>query len=336
MVDLVKSGEHVGLLRNGELVAVLVGLDDVKMLPATERVVVSKLGIGERPWAPAGDDPVDVLDRYNGIPTMGVLDQEQGSVLFWQVWGYAMETDSLWLYVGLTSRERRAIAEMETGDPVDAFVLRAAVDRDVTLGVAYENRLLAERSARIPAGSTASQVTKLAARAIRDVPVPGKVLDRLLERVRARAAGDLGSSGGVELTDEIVESLAVEAESGFDLERLRPRADMHPDWVGTHPVPLDTRYPTGVYTGLVVEALGGVGVQVDDAWCGRPEEPGDHGGPTIRVDREDDAGGYLGAVEYTWIADTQEWRRVSGGASYGFGGWLSPGDLAGKIRRDVR
>lgn len=36
---------------------------------------------------------------------------------------------------------------------------------------------------------------------------------------------DHGTSGGVELTDELVERLAKEAEHGYDVERLRPRSD---------------------------------------------------------------------------------------------------------------
>jgi CRISPR-associated endonuclease/helicase Cas3 len=35
---------------------------------------------------------------------------------------------------------------------------------------------------------------------------------------------EYGSSGGVELTDELIERLAREAEEGYDVERLRPRS----------------------------------------------------------------------------------------------------------------
>jgi CRISPR-associated endonuclease/helicase Cas3 len=33
---------------------------------------------------------------------------------------------------------------------------------------------------------------------------------------------DKGTSGGVELTDELIERLAAEAEEGYDVEELRP------------------------------------------------------------------------------------------------------------------
>lgn len=37
------------------------------------------------------------------------------------------------------------------------------------------------------------------------------------------AEGTLGTSGGVELTEELIERLVNEAEAGYDLDRLRPR-----------------------------------------------------------------------------------------------------------------
>jgi hypothetical protein len=38
------------------------------------------------------------------------------------------------------------------------------------------------------------------------------------------SSSEYGSSGGVELTDELIERIAGEAEEGYDVERLRPRS----------------------------------------------------------------------------------------------------------------
>ena len=41
-----------------------------------------------------------------------------------------------------------------------------------------------------------------------------------------------GTSGGIELTDELIEKLAKEAEEGIDLSRLRPRRGRPPMGAG--------------------------------------------------------------------------------------------------------
>lgn len=40
---------------------------------------------------------------------------------------------------------------------------------------------------------------------------------------------DVATSGGVELTDELLDTLAAEAERGYDIARLRPRRGKRPD-----------------------------------------------------------------------------------------------------------
>lgn len=50
-----------------------------------------------------------------------------------------------------------------------------------------------------------------------------------------------GTSGGVELTDELIERLAREAEEGYDVERLLPR----PIGSSTHQATQTTDIPIG-------------------------------------------------------------------------------------------
>lgn len=77
-------------------------------------------------------------------------------------------------------------------------------------------------SIRVPAGRS-EQVQRLAeARGV----APSVMLGLwALERLDRETVGPVGcgTSGGVELSDAVVEGLADEAEAGYDVERLRPR-----------------------------------------------------------------------------------------------------------------
>lgn len=77
-----------------------------------------------------------------------------------------------------------------------------------------------------------SVLDKVLGEAVRNGTVANAQLWSLREAVRAEHLAELGAtnttSGGVELTDELMERLAAEAERGYDVSRLRPivpRAD---------------------------------------------------------------------------------------------------------------
>lgn len=94
----------------------------------------------------------------------------------------------------------------DSTDPTAADAIRAKVAEEIAVAI----------QARIPA--TAEDVA--AAR------VQGAWRDAAaiaLEFAERRAGDRVPTSGGVELTDEIIEQLAVEAEAGYDIARIRPR-----------------------------------------------------------------------------------------------------------------
>jgi hypothetical protein len=128
---------------------------------------IGPLAVGALPWCPMGVDvDVEVFDRHNGVPTLGMFDQEECVVFFWKVQGYTGK-DSLWLYTALTQSEARQVAESVGENPLDGVIVRAAVDRDAVVGVAFEHRLMWEYRVRIPAGSAVDEIMSLVAVAVR-------------------------------------------------------------------------------------------------------------------------------------------------------------------------
>ena len=104
-------------------------------------------------WAPAVDvDRVDIYDRHNGVPTLGIFTVRSEAHLFWRVFGYTGD-HSGWLYVPLTAEEGDAAAR---GDDLglDGIVYGLAQPRYATIGAAEANRIVFEREWQIPAGMT--------------------------------------------------------------------------------------------------------------------------------------------------------------------------------------
>jgi hypothetical protein len=60
--------------------------------------------IGNLAWAPLpAFEEVDVLDRFNGVPTLGTFGRPGSKILFWRVLGYVPPSGlSVWLYVPLS------------------------------------------------------------------------------------------------------------------------------------------------------------------------------------------------------------------------------------------
>ncbi|MEU8171229.1 hypothetical protein AB0B97_32480, partial [Micromonospora sp. NPDC049004] len=58
--------------------------------------------LGNLAWAPVTSvEKVEIFDRYNGVPTLGVFRTGGQAHLFWRVLGYIGDI-SLWLYVPLS------------------------------------------------------------------------------------------------------------------------------------------------------------------------------------------------------------------------------------------
>src|ERR1700683_1686384 len=50
-------------------------------------------------WAPVpAVEQVEVLDRFNGVPTLGIFSADGERTLFWRTLGYVSAKISIWLY----------------------------------------------------------------------------------------------------------------------------------------------------------------------------------------------------------------------------------------------
>ena len=114
--------------------------------------------LGNLAWAPQSTlEKVDILDRFNGVPTLGVVYAGDESYLFWRVFSDDGET-SAWLYVPLSQADHDHLDADDDSDFLDSIVFNSAQPRYVTAGVASQNRLIFEREWRVPANLSADDV----------------------------------------------------------------------------------------------------------------------------------------------------------------------------------
>lgn len=116
--------------------------------------------LGNLAWAPlSAVDEVEIFDRYNGVPTLGVARSGHEVYLFWRAVFY-LDDSSLWLYVPLTAADREHVDADDDSDLMDGLVFRSPVVRYVTVGVAHMNRLVFEREWCLPAGLSPERVCR--------------------------------------------------------------------------------------------------------------------------------------------------------------------------------
>jgi hypothetical protein len=109
--------------------------------------------VGNLAWVPTpAVDEVDILDRFNGVPTFGIVHGSTGSHLFWRSFGYVTDHVSLWLYVPLTPQDEQSLSSCDGEDALVGLVNGSPVNRYVTVGAAWDNRLIFEREWLLPAG----------------------------------------------------------------------------------------------------------------------------------------------------------------------------------------
>jgi hypothetical protein len=117
--------------------------------------------VGNLAWAPMPNvDEVEILDRFNGVPTFGIVRGAVGSHLFWRVLGYVPDHASFWLYVPLEAADERRLAECDDQEFLSGIVSDSAGERYVTLAVAWDNRVLFEREWLMPAGLSDTEFKK--------------------------------------------------------------------------------------------------------------------------------------------------------------------------------
>ena len=107
---------------------------------------------GNLAWAslPAIEE-VEVLDRFNGVPTLGIMKAGSQRTLFWRVIGYVSDF-SAWLYLPLDEAMSHTLDAEDAQDPLVGLVIESSSERNACLGVAAENRLIFEREWVIPKG----------------------------------------------------------------------------------------------------------------------------------------------------------------------------------------
>jgi len=115
--------------------------------------------MGNLAWAPApGIENVDVLDRFNGVPTLGLYSASGERELFWRALGYVPRRMSIWIYVPLTGGDEQRISEAEPTDLLTGVVFKSPSERYVTVGIALEYRLVFEREWHLPVNASPGQL----------------------------------------------------------------------------------------------------------------------------------------------------------------------------------
>jgi hypothetical protein len=102
--------------------------------------------LGNLAWAPVpAIENVEVLDRFNGVPTFGLFSAAGERQLFWRAMGYVPRSTSIWLYVPLNAAEENALSSADPSDLLTGTVFRSPTARYATVGVARDYRLVFER-----------------------------------------------------------------------------------------------------------------------------------------------------------------------------------------------
>jgi hypothetical protein len=93
---------------------------------------------------------VEVLDRFNGVPTFGLFSSGGERQLFWRVTGYVPYAYSVWLYIPLTAADENRLAHADSSDLLVGLAFGSRVPRYVTVGMAKDYRLIFEREWQLP------------------------------------------------------------------------------------------------------------------------------------------------------------------------------------------
>jgi hypothetical protein len=154
--------------------------------------------IGNLAWAPLpAFEEIEVLDRFNGVPTLGVFGHPGGRVLFWRMVGYVPKQEmSIWLYVPLQADDEDRL-ERASDDLLDGLIFRSAIGRHVTLGLAQSYRLKYEYEWDLRPGLSPDEII-------------GGVLKFLVGALRTTLAQTVGTSRrkAVAKASEAVKELA--------------------------------------------------------------------------------------------------------------------------------
>jgi hypothetical protein len=114
---------------------------------------------GNLAWAPApGIENVDVFDRFNGVPTLGMFSVDGKRNLFWRALGYVPRRMSIWIYLPLTEADEHHLSCSDPSDLLTGLVFHSPAERYATVGIALEYRLVFEREWRVPVDAGADRL----------------------------------------------------------------------------------------------------------------------------------------------------------------------------------
>jgi hypothetical protein len=116
--------------------------------------------LGNLAWAPVpAIERVEVLDRFNGVPTLGIFNADGERTLFWRALGYVPTEISIWLYVPMTDAAERHVTACDPSDVLTGPLFQSPVSRYVAVGVTDSDyRITFEREWNVAAGRSAAGV----------------------------------------------------------------------------------------------------------------------------------------------------------------------------------
>jgi hypothetical protein len=146
--------------------------------------------VGNLAWAPLpAFEEVEVLDRFNGVPTLGVFGSPGDKTLFWRVSGYVPQSGefSVWLYVPLEPGEEERVDSAEPDDLLTGLIFNAEAPRWATVGMAQDNRLRYEFRWKLPRATQPRELTRLvsefaeSSKSLQDEPGRSSALPPIVE-----------------------------------------------------------------------------------------------------------------------------------------------------------
>jgi hypothetical protein len=111
--------------------------------------------LGNLAWAPLpAFEEVEVLDRFNGVPTLGTFGRPGEKILFWRALGYVPPGGlSVWLYVPLDADDEQHLTDAEPAELLHGLVFHSTQWRKATVGLARDYRLFVNFDWNLPVGA---------------------------------------------------------------------------------------------------------------------------------------------------------------------------------------